>query len=75
MPAWKEISMEAQNMSEEKGLQPDTMQEPAPAEEEAPEAAEASPGWPDWARAYWEFIFNGRYFSAVRKRQAAYCRI
>ncbi len=53
--------MEAQNMSEEKGLQPDTMQEPAPAEEEAPEAAEASPGWPDWARAYWEFIFNGRY--------------
>ena len=61
MPAWKEISMEAQNMSEEKGLQPDTMQEPAPAEEEAPETAEASPEWPDWARAYWEFIFNGRY--------------
>ena len=61
MPVWKEISMEAQNMSEEKGLQPDTMQEPAPAEEEVPEAAEASPEWPDWARAYWDFIFNGRY--------------
>ena len=53
--------MEAQNMSEEKGLQPDTMQEPGAAEEEAPETAEASPEWPDWARAYWEFIFNGRY--------------